>query len=512
MLILLALWQIHPDTYAGPVEWGSMALRTWLLPPRHLVVLFLGITLVLMGTLGWLGVRLFRQDRALERQRVQDRLERAADAVVVALQRELSSFEDRLSRLSNNDASDVPAAAEGCAESLSEDAVLVVLDSVRAEAYPQGRLIYQPVVAAEREPDASVYARGEAYEFRDRNFTAAARFYRRLAESSDSGVRAGALLRLARTQRRAGDSEAALLSYAELTELGATPVGAGPADLVALSASLDLLEALGRVDELRSMAESLYSDLHSGRWRMTRAQYEFHLGSVCQKISCDATERAAAPRSLKPAHALAAGVELLWDRRATLGGSGREVAWIGGSPLLLLWQRFGDRTVGLVGGLRHIEDDWVGPLQPLLESERVSVGLSDIVGHSLIAAPLEETVASAARTAADTRLPWTVHVTSSDPVADFAQLAERRRILLFARVGGGAAAVGFRGRSLARVSHPTHIPQATRGVAVEWKGVVGRASGVLLQGHGAGGRQTASPRGGPVGFRAYGGGRPGVPR
>ena len=44
-----------------------MALSTWFKPPRHLVVLFLGMSVVLMGTLGWLGVRLVRQDRALER-------------------------------------------------------------------------------------------------------------------------------------------------------------------------------------------------------------------------------------------------------------------------------------------------------------------------------------------------------------------------------------------------------------------------------------------------------------
>jgi hypothetical protein len=58
-----------------------MAVKDWLRPPRHLVVLFLGIALILMSTLAWLGWRLFRQDRALEQQRVQVRLEHATDLV-----------------------------------------------------------------------------------------------------------------------------------------------------------------------------------------------------------------------------------------------------------------------------------------------------------------------------------------------------------------------------------------------------------------------------------------------
>ena len=130
--------------------------------------------------------------------------------------------------------------------------MVVVLGSEVIEVYPTGRLLYYPVVPPGREPDATVFARGESYEFRDRNFAAAARVYRRLASSADSSVRAAALLRLARTERKAGDSEAALQAFEDLATLGSTPVGSLPAELVARGARLDVLQAASRHDEFRS--------------------------------------------------------------------------------------------------------------------------------------------------------------------------------------------------------------------------------------------------------------------
>ncbi len=77
-----------------------MPINAWLKPPCHLVVLFLGITLVLIVALGWLGGRLLQQDRALERQSVKDRLELAADRAAAAFTRRLAAirYQGRLAR------------------------------------------------------------------------------------------------------------------------------------------------------------------------------------------------------------------------------------------------------------------------------------------------------------------------------------------------------------------------------------------------------------------------------
>ena len=71
-------------------------------PPAQLVGLIAGITLVPLVTLLWLGWRLLEQDRLLERQQSQDRLERAADLVVAALQRAITDSEQRLAAGANS--------------------------------------------------------------------------------------------------------------------------------------------------------------------------------------------------------------------------------------------------------------------------------------------------------------------------------------------------------------------------------------------------------------------------
>jgi len=52
-----------------------MGLALWLRPPGRTLAVFLCLMLVLGGALGWLGWQLLKQDRALEGQRMQERLE-----------------------------------------------------------------------------------------------------------------------------------------------------------------------------------------------------------------------------------------------------------------------------------------------------------------------------------------------------------------------------------------------------------------------------------------------------
>jgi hypothetical protein len=76
-----------------------MWLRKWFLPPGRWLLLFLMVTLLLAGAWGWLGIRLLQQERALESQRVQERLDHAADLVAAALVQSISESEDRLGAL-----------------------------------------------------------------------------------------------------------------------------------------------------------------------------------------------------------------------------------------------------------------------------------------------------------------------------------------------------------------------------------------------------------------------------
>src|SRR5438477_752753 len=74
-----------------------MLLRAWFRPPRHLLALFLLITLVPSVLLIALGWRSLRQDRA---RQLQDSREQAADLAVSSLLQSLSATERQLQDLS----------------------------------------------------------------------------------------------------------------------------------------------------------------------------------------------------------------------------------------------------------------------------------------------------------------------------------------------------------------------------------------------------------------------------
>src|ERR1051326_6220574 len=120
------------------------------LPPRSLIVLIIGITVVPLATLLWLGWRLLEQDRIVEGQQVQERLERGADLVASALERAIAASEQRL--------------RAGAVE-WPEGSVVVGFRESRVDVYPAGRVAYLPVAPSLREAPATAVARGGEMEF-----------------------------------------------------------------------------------------------------------------------------------------------------------------------------------------------------------------------------------------------------------------------------------------------------------------------------------------------------------
>ena len=66
-----------------------------------MLVLFLGTMVIFAIVAGWLGWRLALQDRALQDQRIRERLESAADLVAADLRRGLSRLENQIEALSS---------------------------------------------------------------------------------------------------------------------------------------------------------------------------------------------------------------------------------------------------------------------------------------------------------------------------------------------------------------------------------------------------------------------------
>jgi len=387
-----------------------MWLALWLQPPRRTLAVFLCLMLVLGGALGWLGWQLLTQDRALEGQRVQERLELAADNMAAALQHSLTDLESYLSFVPSPGAKEPP------------DGVMVLLAAERTvNAYPPGRLLYYPVIPDGEEPPAATFVAGETLEYQRNDPAKATAVFRELARSPDPGVRAGALLRLGRTLRKTGRNEEALQVYGELAQLGRTCVLGLPAELMAREARGTVLEAIGKREELRKEASLMHSALWSDRWSLLRPAWEFH-AEEAQRWS------GASPLTEREQNALvlsSAAESMHGQWVAKLESKGRQILKIEGQPVLISWTGTSDRLAAVLAGSGYLGSKW----KEALQGQRVQGALVDADGQVMIGS-FNRSGQQAVRTAAATRLPGTLHATSADPGADEAGFAGRRRLLL----------------------------------------------------------------------------------
>ena len=179
--------------------------------PRRLILSVLVLLLLPGAAVVWLGVQLLSQDRELEARQRDERRESTADVLAAALEQSVATSERRLR------AGDMTWAAA------YRDTVALTLRASGVDAYPRGRLLFQPRLPAgdAGHEDPGAFANGEALEYRDRNLSAAAAAFRAAAVSFDPHVRAGALLREARVLRKMGRPDAALTAYREMAQVRA---------------------------------------------------------------------------------------------------------------------------------------------------------------------------------------------------------------------------------------------------------------------------------------------------
>jgi signal transduction histidine kinase len=367
--------------------------------------------LVLSGALGWLGWQLLKQDRALEGQRLQERLELAADHMAAALQQSLTDLESYLSFVPSPGAKEPP------------DGVLVLQVTKRTvNAYPPGCLLYYPVIPDGEEPPAATFVAGETLEYQRNDPAKAAEVFRELARSPDPGVRAGALLRLGRNLRKIGRHEEALQAYGELAQLGRISVLGLPAELMACEACGTVLEAIGKREELRKEASLMHSALWSGRWSLLRPAWEFHVEEAQRWLGATPlTEREQNVRVFSIATESMYGQWIIEPE-----SKGRRILKIEDRPVLISWAGTLDRLAAVLAGPGYLGSKWTEALQ----GRRVQGALIDADGQVMIGS-FNKSGPQAVRTAPATRLPGTLHATSTDPGADEeAGFAGRRRLLL----------------------------------------------------------------------------------
>src|SRR6185295_17192276 len=348
-----------------------MSFRAWLRPPRHLLAMFFGITLVSAGALGWFGWQLIEADRKLTGQRSQERLSDTADLAVSALQKHLSEVEERLTGLARSTEAEASRQAADYAHDLPSDAVLLVLHQDAMEAFPSGHLLYYPAATAS-DLSEDTFAETEASEAR-RNYEQAIALLQELSVSANLRIRAEALVRLARNYRNLGQPERAVGAYEQLITLGVVPVGPlrEPAELAARSELCNMLAGqLGNKERVFREASTVYAGLQRGQWLVTRPVYSHRLAEVQQILGSDA---ASAPDT---SAALSKDVYALWEQWQQGNLKSRQVLPSGGKSLLIVGTNE-DRAVVLAAMPRFVESNWMSDTESTVEARGVRIALTN---------------------------------------------------------------------------------------------------------------------------------------
>jgi signal transduction histidine kinase len=378
--------------------------------PRGLVALIAAVGVAPLALLTWFGLRLIEQDRALEAQQTRQRVERAADLAVTAIDRELRAWESRLASMT---------------PSWSEPAVAVMFEpGGRVQAVPP--LAYWPTPIALPEAPAFAFAEGEALEFRARDFAAASAIYRRQARSEDPLVRAGAITRLARALTALGRGSEAREILAALAMSDDIGVHGVPASLVAAYQIARSLEGAGERRVLARAAGEIAAGLDAGRWKITSDVFGLYRADAI---------RWGAGTPVQPhwPELLAAGVARLWQRwqaGEVMAGTPlltREVIAVGGQPITVISTAAG-RLHALVASPPFVHAHWRAAVAPLEREHGVTIDLRLEPGGTRPVIPNDSTFALRAHQV--TGLPWTIAVASIQPAPERAEFTTRRRWIL----------------------------------------------------------------------------------
>jgi signal transduction histidine kinase len=365
-----------------------MKLSQWFRPPRVVLTLFISLMAVCALALGWLGWQVVVQDRAVDAQRRQEQVERAADRAVAAIERAFAVT----------------------------DANITIGERGDVDTTPPARLAYVPA-QPNAAPPAEIFAEPEALEFGRHDRAGAAAAYRRLADSPDAQIRVEALMRLGRVLRRDAKWVQALQAYTSLEKYGAARVAGMPASLVARAARASALAESGDAAAARREAAAVWADLTAGTWRVAKATLETYLGEL-KPLAPDAT----LPADWDERTARAAAGEWAFEQHAA---SGRSALSIDGQVVSVSWERHAGAWKARLNGPAVWRALW-----PSLERETGTVlRVSDVEGHVLHGGAATHGPA-AYRGAEMTGLPWNIATAEPANARPSQSWTARRRLLV----------------------------------------------------------------------------------
>jgi signal transduction histidine kinase len=351
------------------VTWGG-----W----RTIPVLLALATLIPIIVLAWLGVRVLEQDRSLEGQRRRDRLEFAAARTALAIDRRLADIEEQL--------------AQGSGLRLTAAGIEPGPPEMGAVSSP----LYQPIVSVTEEVPESIFQAAERLEFVQSDLIGASEAYRRLAQSSNSTLRAAGLVRLGRVLRKSGDRTGALDAYRRLLGAGSALVAGQPAELVARQGRCRTFEEAHDSEALRKEVSELARTLYSGRWRVDRATFDLYRDMILRWGG-----PSPAPNDISRTEAAIA----IWRnwRSGELPPRGRRILREGAMPVLALWSGGPERFRAWLATPSNFEASF----SPLWTEQHLNLWLQDELGRSFLGSRVPGGVAL---TPGESRLPFLVGV------------------------------------------------------------------------------------------------------
>jgi signal transduction histidine kinase len=277
-------------------------------------------------------------------------------------------------------------------------------------------------VVDRREPAETTWTTVEQAEYADRDAAGAAREYRALARSDDPGTRAGALVRLARTQKGLGRADEALQTYGLVTQLTGATVNGDPADLLGRWARVELLRTLKR--DAAGEGTALAADLSTGKWAIDRTTYQVYAAALEPWIP----ESDAATAQLTEA---CVATWTGWLQRSSAVSEtprGWQSITAEGGPVLVVWRHEQASLYVLAATPRYMERAWA----PWLNRPDQAVTLVDrglaVIGHQ----PRGEGPVVHTRSPSETGLPWTIQVAAVSTPAAIAEAGRTRRWLIVA--------------------------------------------------------------------------------
>jgi nitrogen-specific signal transduction histidine kinase len=351
---------------------------------RSLIAALVATTLVVSAALGWAGWRLLDQERALDEQRTRDRIESAADALAAGIRGKLAEAGERLSGWLSDPSAPVPAIG---------GAVVVGVRPDSTDVTPAGELPFVPAVPLPRIADALLAV--ESIEFAG-PVNRAADEYRRLADQGAPELRAGALLRLGRVQRKIRDHAGALVTYQRLSELGAVRTDDLPAELAGLTGLRATHAAMGNRKRSDEVSQRISKGIDSGRWQIARGTAELYRETFMQPPS--------------EAWRLANALSETWrDADGRLSARGQRV-FVGsdgpGPSVLVAWRSSGTATVALAASADRFFE--------LPTAVHTGWQLIDAEGR-VICGPASTPSRSVAHIIGNAEYPWTLHTWVTSP-------------------------------------------------------------------------------------------------